>query len=164
MQSVHPAFPYVSPQVAFLFLSLSPTSLVFTPGLAFSCLLDSPCGLKRLFIPASTSIQVQRFTLRKVEGGVSSSARELGSVRFRSGEQPPEDHGARIALCLNARYRTESFAFFTVRLGVNQKTGLQMHLNAHLLSSGHFFAPLFYREDDPEALTLNYVNAGYNRL
>ena len=126
-------------------------------------LFDSPCDLKRLFIPASTLIQVRRFTLRKIEGGASGSARELGAVRLRSTEQPPENHGARIALCLNARYRTESFAFFTVRVGVTQKTGLQIDLKAHLLSSGNFFASLFYREDDPEALTLNYVNAGYNR-
>lgn len=52
--------------------------------------------------------------------------------------------------------------FFTVRVGVNQKTGLQIDLKAHLLSSGNFFASLFYRKDDPKALTLNYVNAGYN--
>jgi len=38
-----------------------------------------------------------------------------------------------------------------------------MDLKAHLLSSGSFFASLFYGEDDPEVLTLNYVNAGYNR-
>jgi len=56
----------------------------------------------------------------------------------------PENHGARIELCLNARYRTESFAFFTVRVGVNQKTGLQIDSKAHLLSSGNFFASLFY--------------------
>jgi len=47
-------------------------------------------------------------------------------------------------LCLNARHRTESFVFFTVRVGVNQKTGLQIDLKAHLLSSGNFFASLFY--------------------
>ena len=53
--------------------------------------------------------------------------------------------------------------FFTVGVGVNQKTGLQIDLKAHLLSSGNIFASLVYGEDDPEALTLNYVNAGYNR-
>src|SRR6516162_2681675 len=126
-------------------------------------LFDSPCGLKRLFIPASTLIQVRRFTLRKIEGGASGSARELGPVRLRSTEQPPENHGARIALCLNTRYRTESFAFFTVRVGVTQKTGLQIDLKAHLLSLGNFLASLFYGEDDPETLTLNYVNASYKR-
>jgi hypothetical protein len=47
-------------------------------------------------------------------------------------------------------------------VGVNQKTGLQIDLKAHLLSSGNIFASLFYGEDDPEALTLNYVNVGYN--
>ena len=60
-----------------------------------------------------------------------------------------------MALCLNARYLTESFAFFTVRVEVNPKTRLQMTLKAHLLSSGTFFMSLFYGEDDPEALTLN---------
>ena len=75
----------------------------------------------------------------------------------------PENHGARIALCLNARYRTESFVFFTFRVGMNQKKGSQIDLKAHLLSSGNFFTSLFYGEDYPEALTLNYVNAGYNR-
>jgi hypothetical protein len=38
-----------------------------------------------------------------------------------------------------------------------------MDLKAHLLSSGNFVASLFYGEDDPEALTLIYVNPGYNR-
>jgi hypothetical protein len=38
-----------------------------------------------------------------------------------------------------------------------------MDLKAHLLSSGNFFASLFYGEDDPEALILNCVNAGSNR-
>ena len=52
--------------------------------------------------------------------------------------------------------------FFAVHVGVNQKTGLQIDLQAHLLGSGNSFASLFYGEDDPEALTLNYVNAGYN--
>jgi hypothetical protein len=52
--------------------------------------------------------------------------------------------------------------FFTFRVGINQKTGLQIDLKAHLLSSGNFFTSLFYGEDYPEALTLNYVNAGYN--
>src|SRR5215469_2512556 len=84
------------------------------------------------------------------------------SIRFRSTEQATENHGAHIALCLNASYRTESFVFFTVRVGANHKTGLQIDLKAHLLSSGNFFASLFYGEDDPEALTLNYVNAGSN--
>ena len=71
------------------------------------------------------------------------------SIRLRSTEQPPENHGAHIALCLNERYRTESFVFFTVRAGVNQKTGLQIDLKAHLLSSGNIFASLFYGEDCP---------------
>ena len=52
--------------------------------------------------------------------------------------------------------------FLTVRVGVNQQTGLQIDVKAHLLSSENFFASLFCGEDDPEALTLNYVNAGYN--
>src|SRR5215467_8175315 len=46
--------------------------------------------------------------------------------------------------------------------GSKPKNGLQIDLKAHLLSSGNFFASLFYGEDDPEALTLNCVNAGYN--
>jgi len=84
-----------------------------------------------------------------------AGASDIGPVRLRSTEQPPDNHGARMALCLNARYLTESFAFFMVRVEVNQKTGLQMNLKAHLLSSGTFFMSLFYGEDDPEALTLN---------
>src|SRR5215471_17344269 len=75
------------------------------------------------------------------------------SIRLRSTQQPPENHGARIALCRNARCWTESFAFFTVRVGVNHKTGLRMDLKAHLLSSGNIVTSLFYGEVDPQTLT-----------
>src|SRR5262249_33729339 len=69
-----PAFPYVSPQFAFLCLSLAYFSRDHSRT-GFCMLFDSPCGLKRLFIPASTLIQVRRFTLRKTEGGASGSAK-----------------------------------------------------------------------------------------
>src|SRR5262249_39790354 len=80
--------------------------------------------------------------------------------RLRSTAEPPENHAERIELCLNTRYRTKSFAFFRVRVEVNKKMGLQMDLNAHLLSSGHFFAPHFYREDAPEALNAKLRKRG----
>src|SRR5262249_34999807 len=66
-----------------------------------------------------------------------------------------------MALCLNARYRTESFAFFTVRMGVNQKNGITNGLVGASAEFRGFFR--VYGEDDPEARTLNSVNAGYNR-
>jgi hypothetical protein len=55
------------------------------------------------------------------------------------------------------------FRVFYGPRGSKPKTGLQIDLKAHLLSSGTFFSSLFYGEDDPEVLTLNYVNAGYKR-
>jgi len=57
---------------------------------------------------------------RRFAAPVTAQLRSL--VLFASARlTAPENHGARIALCLNTRCRTESFAFFTVCLGVNQK-------------------------------------------
>jgi hypothetical protein len=77
--------------------------------------------LKRLSIPASTSIQVGRISFFvKLRGEVLPAP--LRSVFLLASAQltAPENHSARIALCLNTRRRTESFAFFTFTFRVRE--------------------------------------------